>query len=175
MKLLGVLCVMLFSVSAMAVDLDIYIGKTADYHFNGELRAEGLATVQKESVLVDPLNQVMTRYVFRNYTNSERPELASFTIYKNAQGQYFSYTEDRAYLRTPEASFDGVSELNPNKWVQLTPSGNSLSGVFYPNDLGEQKFNFEFSDDRIRLEVREWEQWFGMLPLPKAYTEEYIY
>lgn len=159
---------------ANAVNLDSYLGKQGRFFYDGkQVSNDYPALIEKETVQVLPLGETMTRYVFRSQWIPHRLELAYFTIYMDSEGNYYSYMDDRAYLRAAVDSFVNVPKLNPNKWVAMNENGNKLDCVFYPGDLGEQKYSFEFRDDSIVVKTFEWEQLLGMIPLPKYATAEF--
>jgi hypothetical protein len=157
---------------AQAIDLDAYLGQ-ADYYFEGELKGSSSALIEKEDVSVVPLNETMTRYIFRTQNIPSRPEIAFFTFYKNSEGQLFAYLQDLAYLQSAANSFLNLTELNPNRWVEANESGDQLDVIFYPGDLGERHFTFEFKANSIVITLREWELWFAMVPVPKTSTFEF--
>lgn len=175
LQLLLLAAVFSFESFALAVNLDAYVSRDAVYLFEGNRVTELPAVIEKEEVFVRPLGETMTRYVFRSAVYPNRYEIAYFTIYKNSKNQLFAYMQDLAFLNSPEASFADTTNLNPNQWVEVKQAGNVLETVFYPGDLGEQKYRFEFSQDSISITLSEWEQWFGMIPVPITRRSNFVF
>ena len=156
-------------------NIDAYVGPALFSRNSHGSRVEKQpgAAIERETIYVAPVKKSTTRYVFNTDTSDSYKRGVIFTLYKDSDGNWYSYSWDRSHIRSEQDFADYAADkhdynFSSDSWVPLMISGRKVTGVFYPGDAdGEIKFTITLGDKSI--EIKEWEHAQAhLLTLPSA-------